>query len=189
MCHKFALHFFHALRHQAHMFRGAKSSRWKKLQHNSYLRIWKHKIQEQIYSVKIYFLHFIDENQRNRTLTDRSCNYLPTFSVTFSDNSAAFWPASAVNFQPTWEWTEMKTLFYERSTFIENYATMLIGWQKSSSLFIGKRPLSVCHLYCFVFEQYRYMVWQSVWLIRIKTIRIRTRIWAQHFANSVLDPT
>ena len=114
------------------------SSRWKKLQHNSYLRIWKHKIQEQIYSVKIYFLHFIDENQRNRTLTDRSCNHLPTFSVTFSDNSAAFWPASAVNFQPTWEWTEMKTLFYERSTFNENYATMLIGWQKSSSLFIGK---------------------------------------------------
>ena len=159
MCHKFALHFFHALRHQAHMFRGAKSavaqkvaptpsSRWKKLQHNSYLRIWKHKIQEQIYSVKIYFLHFIDENQRYRTLTDRSCNHLPTFSVTFSDNSAAFWPASAVNFQPTWEWTEMKTLFYERSTFNENYATMLIGWQKSSSLVIGKKkslsPLLLC---------------------------------------------
>ena len=161
MCHKFALHFFHALRHQAHMFRGAKSavaqkvaptpsSRWKKLQQNSYLRIWKHKIQEQIYSVKIYFLHFIDENQRNRTLTDRSCNYLPTFSVTFSDNSAAFWPASAVNFQPTWEWTEMKTLIFERSTFNENYATMLIGWQKSSSLFIGKKaakclsPLLLC---------------------------------------------
>ena len=181
MCHKFALHFFHALRHQAHMFRGAKSavaqkvaptpsSRWKKLQQNSYLRIWKHKIQEQIYSVKIYFLHFIDENQRNRTLTDRSCNYLPTFSVTFSDNSAAFWPASAVNFQPTWEWTEMKTLFYERSTFNENYATDYANWLTEVIISF-------------------YWVWQSVWLIRMKNIRIRTRIWAQHFDNSVLDPT
>ena len=181
MCHKFALHFFHALRHQAHMFRGAKSavaqkvaptpsSRWKKLQHNSYLRIWKHKIQEQIYSVKIYFLHFIDENQRYRTLTDRSCNHLPTFSVTFSDNSAAFWPASAVNFQPTWEWTEMKTLFYERSTFNENYATDYANWLTEVIISF-------------------YWVWQSVWLIRMKNIRIRTRIWAQHFDNSVLDPT